>query len=283
MRKSVMSKPAYLLAAMLMFLLIAAVNRVNAQAANTTEAYTAKGVEYYQAGQYKKAIEAFKRAINLDPNAAEAHYHLGDAYFISNQPKEAVKSYKHAIELKPDYLIVYNNMGTAYHRLGDFKAAVDAYKVALRLAPDYTQARYGLGIAYLELKETENALEQHKLLSKLDPERADKLFKYIDDQRSLKVLNGQALSKPAPLYPPIAKAAHASGVVPVWIVVDETGKVVQASAVSGHPLLRSAAVTAAYEARFTPTTVNGQPVKVTGLITYAFVLQERLGPGLPPP
>jgi TonB family protein len=194
-----------------------------------------------------------------------------------------VKAYKQAVKLNPELVLAYNNLGTAYHKLGDFKNAVAAYQQAVRLDPRYAQAYYGLGIAYLELKETDRAVEQHKILSQLDPPRADKLYKYIDDQRSLKVLNGQAISKPQPLYPPLAKAQHVSGAVIVWLVVDEKGKVISASAVTGHPLLRPAAIAAAYEARFTPTTVNGQPVKVTGLITYTFALQERPGAGPPPP
>ncbi len=87
------------------------------------------------------------------------------------------------------------------------------------------------------------------------------------------VLNGKAISKPQPAYPPIAKAARASGTVTVQILVDESGRVVSASAVSGHPLLQQAAVAAARNARFSPTLLSGQPVKVSGVITYNFVLQ----------
>jgi periplasmic protein TonB len=87
------------------------------------------------------------------------------------------------------------------------------------------------------------------------------------------VLNGKALSLPKPGYPPIAKAARASGTVTVQVTIDESGKVVSARAVSGHPLLQQAAVQAAYGARFSPTQLSGQPVKVTGVITYNFVAQ----------
>ena len=87
------------------------------------------------------------------------------------------------------------------------------------------------------------------------------------------VLNGKAISKPPPAYPPIAKAARASGTVTVQIVVDESGRVISASAVSGHPLLQQAAVAAARNARFSPTLLSGQPVKVSGVITYNFVFQ----------
>ena len=87
------------------------------------------------------------------------------------------------------------------------------------------------------------------------------------------VLNGKAISKPQPPYPAIARTARASGQVTVQITVDEGGRVISASAVSGHPLLRQSAESAARQARFSPTLLSGQPVKVTGVITYNFVLQ----------
>lgn len=88
------------------------------------------------------------------------------------------------------------------------------------------------------------------------------------------VLNGKATSLPMPTYPAIAQAAKASGRVDVQIVIDEDGNVISASAVSGHPLLRAAAVTAAREAKFSPTKLSGQPVKVTGVLVYNFATNE---------
>src|SRR5918911_205685 len=87
------------------------------------------------------------------------------------------------------------------------------------------------------------------------------------------VLNGKAISLPKPAYPPIARAAHASGTVVVQVLIDENGTVVSAHAISGHPLLQGAAVGAARQARFSPTKLSGQPVKVTGTIIYNFVAQ----------
>jgi protein TonB len=87
------------------------------------------------------------------------------------------------------------------------------------------------------------------------------------------VLTGKAVSKPQPSYPPIARAARAAGTVVVSVTVDEAGKVVAAHAVSGNPLLTQAAVQAAYGWRFSPTLLSGQPVKVTGTISFVFNLQ----------
>ena len=88
------------------------------------------------------------------------------------------------------------------------------------------------------------------------------------------VLNGKAVSLPAPEYPAAAKAVRAQGAVSVQIMIDEEGSVISATAVSGHPLLRAAAEAAARLATFGPTQLSGQPVKVTGILTYNFVLPK---------
>jgi len=86
------------------------------------------------------------------------------------------------------------------------------------------------------------------------------------------VLNGIALSLPSPAYPETARRLRTAGVVSVEVVVDETGKVISAVATSGPSLLRDVAVQAALRARFSPTKLSGQPVKVSGLINYKFAL-----------
>jgi len=86
------------------------------------------------------------------------------------------------------------------------------------------------------------------------------------------VLNGTAISLPPPVYPDAARRSRTSGVVTVEVVLDETGKVVSANATSGPALLRDAAIQAARKARFSPTKLSGQPVKVSGVINYKFAL-----------
>jgi TonB family protein len=84
------------------------------------------------------------------------------------------------------------------------------------------------------------------------------------------VLNGKATSLPKPKYPPAALAAGAGGVVNVQVIIGETGNVISAEAVSGHPLLRTAAVDAAKQAKFGPTMADGPPVRVSGILVYNF-------------
>lgn len=88
------------------------------------------------------------------------------------------------------------------------------------------------------------------------------------------VLQGSATKRIEPVYPPLAKAAQISGSVVVEVTVDEEGGVISARAISGHPLLKDAAVAAARGWLFSPTKLQGVPVKVIGTITFNFTLGE---------
>ena len=87
---------------------------------------------------------------------------------------------------------------------------------------------------------------------------------------SIGVVNGKAKYLPKPPYTAAAIAVKAEGEVTVQVTIDEEGKVISAKAVSGHPLLRQGSERAAWNARFTPTTLSKIPVKVTGVIVYRF-------------
>jgi len=84
------------------------------------------------------------------------------------------------------------------------------------------------------------------------------------------VLNGKATSLPQPVYPRVARRAGISGRVVVQVLISKSGDVISASAFSGPALLRPAAVRAARRAKFSPTLLSGQPVTVSGVLTYDF-------------
>jgi TonB family protein len=87
------------------------------------------------------------------------------------------------------------------------------------------------------------------------------------------VINGKAITLVTPPYPEQARAGRQSGKVTVRVVIDESGRVVRACAVEGPNLLMKASESAAYRSKFTPTTLEGMPVKVNGVIIYNFVAQ----------
>ena len=86
------------------------------------------------------------------------------------------------------------------------------------------------------------------------------------------ILNSRAISLPKPPYPQMAKQIRVQGTVTVQVLIDEAGRVLSAKAMSGHPLLVPDSQRAAMQARFSPTTIGGVAVKVSGVITYNFIL-----------
>lgn len=88
---------------------------------------------------------------------------------------------------------------------------------------------------------------------------------------SLGVITGKATDLPKPIYSAAARAVNAAGDVNVQVLIDEKGNVVSAKAVNGHPLLKESAERAARTAKFTPTVLSNQPVKVSGIIVYKFL------------
>ena len=91
---------------------------------------------------------------------------------------------------------------------------------------------------------------------------------------SLGVITGKAISLPKPVYSEIAKRMRIEGVVRVQVLVDLEGRVVSATVVNGSPYLRAEAQKAAMQARFSPTLLNNQPVKISGVIIYNFQLAQ---------
>jgi len=83
-------------------------------------------------------------------------------------------------------------------------------------------------------------------------------------------LQGRAITRAKPVYPPSAKKINASGTVEVRVTISEEGLVSEATAISGHFALRSVAVEAARKWVFKPVIFNGVPIKVTSILTFVF-------------
>ena len=83
-------------------------------------------------------------------------------------------------------------------------------------------------------------------------------------------MQGSATKKVQPAYPAIAKAARAKGAVQVQITVNESGEVINARVINGHPMFRDAALRAAKQWRFKPTELSGVPVKAQGTLSFDF-------------
>jgi periplasmic protein TonB len=88
------------------------------------------------------------------------------------------------------------------------------------------------------------------------------------------VLQGKAIERVVPVYPELPKRIGLKGDVSVEVIISPEGRVESVRVVNGHPMLVNSALEAARRWRFEPTLLNGVPVRVTGVITFVFKLNE---------
>lgn len=128
-----------------------------------------------------------------------------------------------------------------------------------------------LFVLFFGVKFQAQTINRNKTPKKIYVIKSQTKKKTISKVISLGVVNGKAINLVKPNFPLAAKAVNARGSVNVSILIDEEGKVIEAKAVSGHPLLRANSVLAALESKFEPITISSNPVRVRGIVVYKYI------------
>jgi TonB family protein len=270
---------------------------------NLAAIYLAKGKADKGRQHYTRALSIYeKNAAANGANIAKLRDSLGllERFAFNNYPA-AIEHYEHALALREKALgaehnEVINNLydlAELYELRNqtDKSLAIHRRVIGIKEKSEATEPdelvkalnRFTCLSSRINLKvETEEARRRVEEIEKREEERREKEQAQVKPQEKSSsaggdtvrggVINGKAISKPQPNYPEEARIQRVSGVVTIFVTVDERGHVVDAYP-CGHPLLSEAALRAAYRARFTPTLLSGKPVKVSGIITYNFVLQ----------
>jgi predicted Zn-dependent protease len=144
------------------------------------EVYDA-GRELFAIGDFKGAVEAFLRSIELEPNSAEVYLNLGHAYLKLNKDKDAAKAFKECMRLNPEIVDGIYGFGLASYRMRHFQDAAKAFKRAVGLRPALAKAHYGLALAYQELGDEKGVVEEYRILQTLDAGLAKQLAKALSD------------------------------------------------------------------------------------------------------
>jgi len=90
--------------------------------------------------EYEKAVEIFKKILDIEPKNYKVFYNLGIAYSNLGQVENALKAYNTAITLKSDYKHCYYNIGLIYEEKGNLNKALSYYEKALDIDPDFPYA-----------------------------------------------------------------------------------------------------------------------------------------------
>lgn len=255
---------------------------------------------YVAKDNYGEALKIFQRLLPiyekvLKPGSEEEVRTLEQIavmFFYEHKFGDAEKTYQRALEVReatagkesPQTASVLYHLATFYQFSGKDDQAKTYYQRAIAIWAKATNAESSEYVASLErysclLRKDNREAEADELggrASELINRMTDKaLAASVNSELGVQggVLNGRAISKSAPPYPETAREAREQGVVVVEVLVDESGRVILACAVSGPRGLLEASERAAYGWRFSPTLLSGVPVKVRGTITFNFNLQ----------
>jgi transitional endoplasmic reticulum ATPase len=143
--------------------------------ANPTDAktYYQMGNDYYEKGDYDKAIENYNMAILLNPVFSEAYFNRALSYYQLKNFDKSIADYTKSMELDPQNPIIFNNRGDAFYRKQDFQSAIKDYDKAITLNPNYLKAFYNRGLSYASVEEYEKAVEDFSKVIKLKADFAE--------------------------------------------------------------------------------------------------------------
>ena len=133
------------------------------------------GREQFGMGNLEGAIQAYQKALEIEPGYADVYLSLGHAYVRQQKDQEAVKALKEAVRFNPEMDEAYYGLGLGYFRLGKMKEAAQAFKKTVALKPSMAKAHYGLALAYQDLGKQDLLLEEYRILQTLDSQLAKKL------------------------------------------------------------------------------------------------------------
>lgn len=236
---------------------------------------------------YKRALAIFEKALGPD-NAKSANtlHYLGWSYYAQSELSKAEETFQRSLAIRekvfgPDHLevaLALDILAQFYQQQLKYGKAVDYYKRELAVKEKV------LGAAHKDVAEMAMrcacAMLQNMQPREFDEmrERADMILsnRMINPNAPTKVkgsvLQGKAIYRAEPEYPFAAKRGRIAGSVIIEVTVDEQGKVIEAKSLCGKNILADSALKAARDWKFTPTLINGMPVKVRGTITFNFNL-----------
>jgi tetratricopeptide (TPR) repeat protein len=139
---------------------------------NSHYAYYGKGLTLFLQYKNQQAVDAFKQATKLAPNFSPAWRYLSETLWDLNQYPQALNAYDQAIKISPEYFVLYVGRGRVLYKLKRYQEAISSYNQALKLNPNDSLTYKNRGNAHSGLKDYQRAIADYNQALKLDPNHA---------------------------------------------------------------------------------------------------------------
>jgi Tfp pilus assembly protein PilF len=161
------------------FFIISLIVRVNSLSADeVSELEYTRGIHELQLGNYDKALEHFKKTIEIDPKNGEAFYYMGVTLNRLAEYEKAIPAFEKALSLKPDLNIIYLDYGISLFELGRYEDAIEKFKVSYIHYPDTAILNHYMGLTLFKLGRYREAISHFQRARELDPKLAPPSYYY---------------------------------------------------------------------------------------------------------
>ena len=155
--------------------------------------YVRQGVESYNSGNYRGALAAYTKAIEIDPQIAELYNYRGDAKRNLQDFQGAIVDYTKAIEINPQAEEAYLNRGVSKARLKDFQGSISDFTKAIQIKPQDAQAYYNRALSKSKSKDLQGSIADYTKTIELKPQHANAYLNRGIDREIVNDLKGACL------------------------------------------------------------------------------------------
>jgi tetratricopeptide (TPR) repeat protein len=131
------------------------------------DVYRNIGLVALEKEEYEKAVNAFKKGLEIDRSVSELRSELARAFMETGRYAEVIELIEKEAESSPPSDFYYFLLGQAYYKLKDFDKAKYYYEKTIELRPDHTHAFYGLSSVCAKLQQPDKAKEYMAVFTKL--------------------------------------------------------------------------------------------------------------------
>ena len=135
-----------------------------------------KGIEKHDKGEFEKAIELYRKALEKNPLSGTAYYEIGYSYDALQDKQKALENIIRSIVLEPKNEMSYIMKAGILDDMGLPDRAIETYKQIIELKPDSYMAHLNLGITYFRENNLDQAISEFKLTNEIVPEHPSPFF-----------------------------------------------------------------------------------------------------------
>ena len=133
-------------------------------------AHASLGLWWTERQDYARAIEHYRRVIEIDPDQPQGYYNIGRIYLLQGDYARAREWFERALQQDPEYAEAHSNLARAFAGLGDRPAAVRHFGEVVRLRPSDALAHYDLAVELAESGDVDAALPRFETATRLGPD-----------------------------------------------------------------------------------------------------------------